>query len=83
MANKRKKTISDKIIWIAQLITSIGAIGGVGYALGRWQSLIEHKTEIIEIRQQYNTEISNLKIDYNNRIVELQNEIKLIEISKK
>ena len=83
MAKKKKGLISDKIIRIAEILTAIGVIGGIGYSVGRWQSLIEHKTEIMEIRQQYNTEISNLKIDYNNSILELQNEIKLIEISKK
>ena len=83
MAGKEYKSIWDRIKWIAELITAIGVIGGIGYGVGRWQSHIEHKTEIMEIRQEYNIEISNLKIDYNNRIVELQNELKIIELSKK
>lgn len=83
MARKEDKSIWNRIKWIAELITAIGVIGGIGYGVGRWQSHIEHKTEIMEIRQEYNVEISNLKIDYNNRIVELQNELKIIELSKK
>lgn len=83
MARKEDKSIWNRIKWIAELITTIGVIGGIGYGVGRWQSHIEHKTEIMEIRQEYNVEISNLKIDYNNRIVELQNELKIIELSKK
>lgn len=83
MARKEDKSIWDRIKWIAELITAIGVIGGIGYGVGRWQSHIEHKTEIMEIRQEYNVEIGNLKIDYNNRIVELQNELKIIELSKK
>ena len=83
MVRKENKSIWDRIKWIAELITAIGVIGGIGYGVGRWQSHIEHKTEIMEIRQVYNVEISNLKLDYNNRIVELQNELKIIELSKK
>ena len=83
MARKEDKSMWDRIKWIAELITAIGVIGGIGYGAGRWQSHIEHKTEIMEIRQEYNVEISNLKIDYNNRIFELQNELKIIELSKK
>lgn len=83
MARKEEKSIWDKIKWIAELITAISVIGSVGYVIGRWQSHIEHKTKIMEIRQEYNVEISNIKLDYNSRIVELQNELKIIELSKK
>lgn len=83
MAKKSSKSGWDWAILIIELIAAVGSIGGIGYSVGRWQSHIEHKTEIMEIRQQYNVEISNLKIDYNNRIVELQNELKIIELSKK
>ena len=83
MAKKEGKSLWDKIKWIAELITAISVIGGVGYGIGRWQSHIEHKTEIMEIRQEYNVEISNLKLDFNNRILEMQNEIKIMQLSKK
>lgn len=83
MARKEDKSIWDRIKRIAELITAIGVIGGIGYGVGLWQCRIEHKTEIMEIRQEYNVEISNLKIDYNNRILEMQNELKIIELSKK
>ena len=83
MAKKEDKSIWDKIKWIVELITTIGVIAGIGYGVGLWQSNIEHKTEIMEIRQEYYNEISNLKLDYNNRIIELQNELKIIELSNK
>lgn len=80
---KKEKSIGNRLLNIAELLSAISAIGGIGYGIGRWQSHMEHKTEIIELRQQYNEEISSLKIDYNNRIIELQNELKIIEISNK
>lgn len=83
MTKKNKKSFWDWVKLIVELIAAIGSIGSIGYCVGRWQSYIEHKTEIMEIRQEYNVEISNLKLDYNNRIVELQNELKIIEMSKK
>lgn len=83
MAKKSSKSGWDWAILIIELIAAVGSIGGIGYSVGRWQSYIEHKTEMMEIRQEYNIEISNLKLDYNNRIVELQNELKIIELSKK
>ena len=55
----------------------------LGYYCGKWQSYIEHKTEIMELQQVHNIEITNIKIDYNNRILEMQNELKIIELSKK
>lgn len=83
MVKQQEKLVGEKIKWIAEIITAIGVISGIGYGIGRWQSHMEHKAEIIELRQKYNEEISSLKIDYNNRIIELQNELKIIEISKK
>lgn len=80
---KKEKSIGNLLKNVAGLVSAISAIGGIGYGIGRWQSYMEHKTEIIELRQQYNEEISSLKIDYNNRIIELQNELKIIEISNK
>lgn len=58
---KKEKSVSDEIKHIAETLTSIGVIGGIGYGIGRWQSHMEHKAEIIELRQQYNDEISSLK----------------------
>lgn len=82
MAKKVETSIWNNIKWIAELITAIGVIGGLGYGIGRWQSHVEHKTEIMEIRQDYNVQITNLKLDYNNRVLEMQNKIQIIEMSK-
>ncbi len=73
-------------ITIKYIIPILGFLGGVftlGYYCGKWQSHIEHKTEIMELQQVHNIEITNIKIDYNNRILEMQNELKIIELSKK
>lgn len=85
----KQKEIKDSnvlSIIIKYIIPILGFLGGVfalGYHCGKWQSSIDHKTEIMEIRQEYYNEISNLKIDYNNHIIELQNELKIKELSNK
>ena len=59
MAKKDNKSFGEWLKLIAGQITAIGAIAGGGYFVGIWQSRIEHKTEILEIQQEYNVEISN------------------------
>lgn len=81
MVKQKNKSVLSILKKLAELITILGVISGIGYGVGRWQSYIEYKTEIMEIRQTYNVEISNLKIDYNSRIAELQNEIKIMKLS--
>ena len=80
---KEPKVLSITIKYIIPILGFLGGAFTLGYSCGKWQSHIEHKTEIMEIRQEYNVEISTLKIDYNNRILEMQNELKIIELSKK
>ena len=43
---EKEKSVSEKIKWIAEIITAIGVISGLGYGIGRWQSHMEHKTEM-------------------------------------
>lgn len=80
---KEPKVLSIIIKYVIPILVFLGSVFTLGYYCGKWQSHIEHKTEIMEIRQEYNVEISTLKIDYNNRILEMQNELKIIELSKK
>ena len=76
------QTLSDYINNIKVVIGVAVAIFGAGFTVGLYYRYIEHKTEIIEIRQQYNEEITNLKLDYNNRIIELQNELMMMKLTK-
>lgn len=80
---KNKRSFWKGFLYYGGILITIVSILGFGYWIGLFKSRIEHKTEIMEIRQQYNEEITNLKLDYNNRIIELQNELKIIELSKK
>lgn len=82
MVKKVEISYWDKVKWIAELITAIGVIAGLGYGVGKWQSDIEYKTILMEKEQEYNIQITNLKFDYNNRILEMQNKLQIIEISK-
>lgn len=81
--DKNKRSFWEGFLYYGGICITIFTIMGIGYGIGIFQSNIEHKTEIMEIRQQYNEEITNIKLDYNNRIIELQNELKIIELSKK
>lgn len=82
MARKEEKSFLDKIKWIAEVIAAIGVIAGIGYGVGKWQSYIEYKTILMEKEQEYNIQITNLKLDYNNRILEMQNKLQIVEMSK-
>ena len=82
MARKEEKSFWDKIKWIAEVIAAIGVIAGIGYGVGKWQSYIEYKTILMEKEQEYNIQITNLKLDYNNRILEMQNKLQIVEMSK-
>ena len=61
--------------WIGLIITILG----LGFGIGVWAANIQHKTEILELKQQYNQEIVNIKLEYNQRLLETinsaQNEI--------
>ena len=81
MAKLKERSLYDRIKSGVGYITTLGVISGIGYSVGRWQSDIEYKTTIMEIRQDYNVEIANIKIEYNNRLLELQNELKIMELS--
>ena len=63
-----------------EYIGAILVVGGIGYAIAVFQCSVQHKMEIMEIRQEYNVQISNIKLAYNNRILELQSQIKIYEL---
>lgn len=72
-------------IFIKYIIPFIVFLSGVftaGFYVGEWRSGIDYKTMLNEKDQAYNVQITNLKLDYNNRILEMQNKLQIIEMSK-
>ena len=80
---KEPNVLSITIKYVIPILGFLGGAFTLGYYCGKWQSSIDHKTEIMELQQVHNIEVTNMKIDYNNRIIEIQNELKIIELSKK
>ena len=66
---------------IIELIASLLAILCVVFWIGFWVACIEHKVEIMNINQMHNDEISNLRIQMNNRIQSLQNKYDILEVN--
>lgn len=81
---KKKKEIESNwwknLRHVFEYIGAILVVGGIGYGIAMFQCSVQHKMEIMEIRQEYNVHITNLKLDYNNRIIELQNQIQMYEL---
>ena len=86
MAKKKEITFqflfSIFIKYILPFLTFLGGVFAVGFYVGDWRSGIDYKTIINEMEQDYNVQITNLKIDYNNRILEMQNKLQIIEMTK-
>ena len=49
------------------------------FETGRWVAGLEHELEIMEINQQHNKELSDLRIQMNNQIQMLQNKYDILE----
>ena len=71
---------------LGALITSIVFLAGIGY----WKASIDYKEEILRINQEHNNAITNLRIEYNEKLNLLQkensdllNEIKILKLSRK
>ena len=89
------KRSSNKLDWLnaknilellGALITAIVFLGGIGY----WKASIDYKEEILRINQEHNNAITNLRIEYNEKLNLLQkensdllNEIKMLKLSRK
>lgn len=70
--NKNTSSYSYKeraSFWIEVVGFSI-TVFGAGYCTGRWTADREHKEEIILLNQKHNNELTDLKIDFNNQIME-------------
>ena len=72
MAQKEKLKASTHMSfkeWLEVIVAFI-AIASVVFSIGRWSAKMDHKLELMEIQQVHNTEITNLRIEYNQRLIE-------------
>lgn len=89
MAAKKKRNTTKATSIIPTNNYSLGTIlGGIASGLailtfafgaGRWVAGLEHELEIMEINQQHNKELSDLRIQMNNQIQMLQNKYDILE----
>ena len=83
MAVKKKRNTMKATPNVPTNNYSLGAILGavvsgltilsLVFGSGRWVAGLEHELEIMEINQQHNKELSDLRIQMNNQIQMLQN----------
>ena len=70
-----RESAKNILEWIGLIIPILG----LGFGIGAWTTSIQHRNEIMELRQLYNQEIVNIKLEYNQRLLETinsaQNEI--------
>ena len=62
-----------------ELLAAILTIGGAIFGFGYWMAGIEHKVEIMNLNQQHNNEMYELKIQMNNQIQIIQNKYDILE----
>lgn len=83
MASKEKtKTSTHRSLkeWLEVVVAFI-AIASFVFSVGRWSANMDHKLELMEIQQLHNTEITNLRIEYNQRLIEANSQAS-IEIAR-
>ncbi|MCQ2131515.1 MAG: hypothetical protein MJY94_09065 [Bacteroidales bacterium] len=83
MARKEKSKTSTRWSfkeWLEVIVAIIAIISFV-FSIGRWSAKMDHKLELMEIQQLHNTEITNLRIEYNQRLIEA-NAQSAIEIAR-
>lgn len=69
------QTMKQRVELLAALLT----IGSVIFCFGYWVAGIEHKVEIMDLNQQHNNEMYELKIQMNNQIQVIQNKYDILE----
>lgn len=89
MAAKKKRTTTKATPNVPTSNYSLGEVlGAVASGLtilslavgaGRWFAGLEHELEIMEINQQHNKELSDLRIQMNYQIQTLQNKYDILE----
>lgn len=81
MANKTNKTFSfEPIITALGYLITLSAIMGLGYGAACIVLDNTHKTAILEIKSNHYNEITNLKLEYNDKIMHMQMEIDKLEL---
>lgn len=83
MAQKEKSKVSKHMSlkeWL-EVIVSFIAIATCIFSIGRWSAKMDHKLELMEIQQAHNIEITNLRIEYNQRLIEANSQSS-IEIAR-
>ncbi len=76
MVIKEKSRTSTRLSfveWLGAIAASI-AIATFLFGIGRWSAKMDHKLELMELQQVHNTEITNLKIEYNQRLIEVNSQ---------
>lgn len=68
--NRKISSYKEKITFWIGVITFLVLLLGFAYAAGRWTSGRENKEEIILLNQKHNKELTDLRIDFNNQIME-------------
>lgn len=90
MKQSKKKFFWTQVANIVGGLTLISIVGGGGYGIGRWVSNTETKMQVMELDRKHYEEITNQKDDYNhellelmqkynNQILSLENEIKILK----
>lgn len=74
-----KTSLSPKIKGWIELIAAGLAIAGIIFWLGYWVAGIEHKVEIMNLNQEHNNEMYELRIQMNNQIQSIQNKYDILE----
>ena len=68
--NRKISSYKEKITFWIGVITFLVLLLGFAYAAGRWTAGRENKEEIILLNQKHNKELTELRIDFNNQIME-------------
>lgn len=68
--NRKISSYNEKITFWIGVITFLVLLLGFAYSAGRWTAGRENKEEIILLNQKHNKELTDLRIDFNNQIME-------------
>lgn len=84
--NNKQNTTSSSVIFqqILKWLQIAGAIIvplSIAYYVGHWVASIEYKVEIMNLNQMHNNEKSEMKIEYNKNLLEIQSKYDMLEKS--
>lgn len=76
---EEKPSMSQKIKWWLEVIVAGMTLIGIIFGFGYWVAGIEHKVEIMNLKQKHNNEMYELRIQMNNQIQAIQNKYDILE----